>query len=337
MPTAYRMLIEAGWTGDAELRAVTGGEALDPGLAAEILARAGELWNAYGPTEATVTSTMHRVSAGEPGPVPIGSPMPGERAYVVDSRLRLLPPGAVGELLLGGAGVARGYRNRPGLSGFVEDPFVPGGRCYRTGDLAHWRPDGTLEFHGRRDHQVKVRGYRIELGEVEAVLHEVAQGAVTVSGTGAQAHLVGYVTPETADPAAMERHLRARLPDHMVPRRWVALAALPTLSSGKVDRDALPEPGDGPQAERVPPASDAEIMVASIWAAVLGRPAVWADDDFFALGGSSFAATRVAGRLREVLQLAVPVRLLFDRPVLADFAAALEELLLADLTDGVEA
>ncbi|MEV4374713.1 amino acid adenylation domain-containing protein [Nonomuraea sp. NPDC049637] len=337
VPTAYRMLIEAGWTGDAELRAVTGGEALDPGLAAEILARAGELWNAYGPTEATVTSTMHRVSAGEPGPVPIGSPMPGERAYVVDPRLRLLPPGAVGELLLGGAGVARGYRNRPGLSGFVDDPFVPGGRCYRTGDLARWRPDGTLEFHGRRDHQVKVRGYRIELGEVEAVLREVAQGAVTVSGTGAQAHLVGYVTPETADPAAVERHLRARLPDHMVPRRWVALAALPTLSSGKVDRDALPEPGDGPRAERVAPASDAEIMVASIWAAVLGRPAVWADDDFFALGGSSFAATRVAGRLREVLQLAVPVRLLFDRPVLADFAAGLEELLLADLTDGVEA
>ncbi|MEU1394009.1 MULTISPECIES: amino acid adenylation domain-containing protein [unclassified Nonomuraea] len=142
VPTAYRMLIEAGWTGDAELRAVTGGEALDPGLAAEILARAGELWNAYGPTEATVTSTMHRVSVAEPSPVPIGSPMPGERAYVVDPRLRLLPPGTVGELLLGGAGVARGYRNRPGLSGFVDDPFVPGGRCTGRGTSRTGGPTG---------------------------------------------------------------------------------------------------------------------------------------------------------------------------------------------------
>ncbi|MFB9471383.1 amino acid adenylation domain-containing protein [Nonomuraea salmonea] len=346
VPTSYRMLLAAGWTGGPGLRAVAGGEALDPALAEQILPRVGELWNAYGPTETTVTSTLHRVRPHEGDRVPIGSPMPGERAYVVDAHLRLVPPGAVGELLLGGAGVARGYRGRPDLTeaAFVADPFAPGGRCYRTGDLARWRQDGTLEFHGRRDHQVKVRGYRIELGEIEAVLREVTEAAVTVAGTEtgtemgteAHAHLVGYVTPETADLAAIERHARSKLPGHMVPRRWVALPALPTLSSGKVDRSALPEPDTGPDPARVAPATDAELLVAAVWAEVLERPEVWAGDDFFALGGASFAATRVAARLREMLQVAVPVRLLFDRPVLAGFAAALEELLAAELTEGNE-
>ncbi|MFI7703441.1 amino acid adenylation domain-containing protein [Nonomuraea sp. NPDC049480] len=339
VPTTYRMLLAAGWAGAPGLLAISGGETLDPALAGQILPRVGELWNTYGPTEATVASIQHRLGAHETGPVPIGLPMPGERAYVVDSELRLAPPGAIGELLLGGAGVARGYRGRPELTAaaFVDDPFVPGGRCYRTGDLARWRPDGTLEFHGRRDHQVKVRGYRIELGEIEAVLREVADGVVTVAGSGAQAHLVGYVAPETADVAAAERHVRSRLPGHMVPRRWVALPALPTLPNGKVDRAALPEPVDGPETERVAPGTDSERLVAAVWAAVLERPAVWADDDFFALGGHSFAATRVAGRLRETLKLAVPVRLLFERPLLADFAAGLEELLIAELMDGSDA
>ncbi|MEV0973248.1 amino acid adenylation domain-containing protein [Microtetraspora glauca] len=339
VPTTYRMLLAAGWAGEPGLLAISGGEALDPALAGELLPRVGELWNTYGPTEATVASIQHRLGANETGPVPIGQPMPGERAYVVDSELRLVPPGAVGELLLGGAGVARGYRGRPDLTAaaFIDDPFVPGGRCYRTGDLVRWRPDGTLEFHGRRDHQVKVRGYRIELGEVEAVLHEVSQGAVTVAGSDAQAHLIGYVVPATTDVAAVERHLRSRLPGHMVPRRWVALPALPVLSSGKVDRAALPEPVDAPEAERTAPRTDSERLVATIWGAVLDRPAVWADDDFFALGGHSFAATRVAGRIREALGLAVAVRLLFERPVLADFAAELERLLVAELTDGNDA
>ncbi|WP_285705465.1 non-ribosomal peptide synthetase [Microtetraspora sp. NBRC 16547] len=339
VPTTYRMLLAAGWAGDPALRAVVGGEVLDPALAEQILPRVGELWNAYGPTEATVTSTLHRVRAYEAGRVPIGLPMPGERAYVVDSELRLVPPGAVGELLLGGTGIARGYRGRPDLTAtaFVDDPFVPGGRCYRTGDLVRWRPDGTLEFHGRRDHQVKVRGYRIELGEIETVLHEVADGAVTVVGSGAQAHLVGYVAPETTDLAAVERHVRSRLPAHMVPRRWIALPALPSLPSGKVDREALPEPVDDPNAERVAPRTDPERLVATIWTAVLERSTIWADDDFFALGGHSFAATRMVGRLRETLGLAVPVWLLFERPVLADFAAGLEELLVAELMDGSDA
>jgi acyl-coenzyme A synthetase/AMP-(fatty) acid ligase len=339
VPTAYRMLLAAGWAGDPTLRALVGGEALDPTLAMQVLARVGELWNAYGPTEDTVNSTMHLVRADETDRVPIGRPMPGGRAYVVDSELRLVPPGTLGELLVGGAGVARGYRGRPDLTAtaFVDDPFVPGGRCYRTGDLVRSRPDGALDFYGRRDHQVKVRGYRIELNEIETVLNEVAYGAVTVAGSDAQAHLVGYVAPETTDLAAVERHIRSRLPGHMVPRRWVALPALPTLSSGKVDRKALPEPACGPETGRVAPGTDSECLAAAVWADVLERSSIWADDDFFALGGHSFAATRVVGRLRETLQLAVPVRLLFERPTLVDFAAGLEELLFAELMDGNDA
>ncbi|TDD80406.1 non-ribosomal peptide synthetase [Actinomadura rubrisoli] len=338
VPTTLRMLLEAGWAGAPGLQLVSGGETLDPALAARLAPLVGRLWNSYGPSEATICSTMHAVTGEDAheGGVPIGRPMPGERAYVTDSRLRLLPPGAIGELVLGGAGAALGYRNRPELTAaaFAGDPHHPGGRCYRTGDLARWRPDGTLEFHGRRDRQVKVRGYRIELGEVEAVLHEVADGVVTAAGSGMDAHLIGYVAPETADLAAVAGHLRARLPEYMVPRRWLAVPALPKLPSGKVDRSALPAPETLPESgtERPAPRTDPEHLVAAIWAEVLERPAIWADDDFLALGGHSFAATRVAGRLREALGLAVPVRLLFDRPVLADFAAALEELLVAELT-----
>ncbi|WSG19494.1 amino acid adenylation domain-containing protein [Nonomuraea sp. NBC_01738] len=335
VPTAFRMLLAAGWQGDGRLRAIAGGETLDAALAGEILARTGELWNAYGPTEASVTSTMHRVTKDEPGPIPIGRPMPGERAYIVDSALRLVPPGAVGELLLGGAGVARGYRGQD-TGAFVADPFEPGGRCYRTGDLVRARPDGVLEFHGRRDHQVKVRGYRIELGEIESALREVADGVVTVVGEGAEAHLVGYLAPGQAGVEAAEHHLRTRLPAHMVPRRWVTLAELPALPNGKIDRRALPEP-EAERAEHKPLSTDPEHLAAAVWADVLERPEIWADDDFFTLGGHSFAATRVVGRLRETLGLAVPVRLLFERPVLADFAAGLEELLVAELMGGERA
>ncbi|MFI6325613.1 amino acid adenylation domain-containing protein [Nonomuraea sp. NPDC050556] len=336
VPTTYRMLLAAGWQGGPGLLAIAGGESLDPALAGQIRERVGQLWNGYGPTEATVGVTLHRVGADEPGPIPIGRPTPGDRVYVVDHELRLVPPGAIGELLIGGAGVARGYRGRQDLTAaaFADDPFVPGGRVYRTGDLVRWREDGRLEFHGRRDHQVKVRGYRIELGEIEEVLREVADGVVTVSGEGAQAHLVGYVT---ADAEGAERHVRSRLPGHLVPRRWVVLPALPTLPNGKVDRSALPDPGEPPAASRRALSSDPEHLVAEVWSAVLERPEIWADDDFFALGGHSFAATRVVGRLHETLALAVPVRLLFERPVLADFASGLEELLVAELMGGNDA
>ncbi|MGW1540145.1 amino acid adenylation domain-containing protein [Streptomyces sp. NPDC002309] len=332
--TTLRMLMAADLPTMPALRVMAGAEVLDPELAAGVLARVGQLWHQYGPTETTVTSHMHRVRAVDGGRIPLGRPNPGYRCYVMDPLGRLVPPGVVGELWIGGAGVARGYRNLP-TPAFVADPLVPGGRCYRTRDKARWRDDGLLEFHGRFDNQVKVRGYRIELGEVEAALRDdpqVTDGVVTVGGSGADAHLEGHVVPEGVDCAAVEARLRTRLPDHLVPRRWTALAELPKTASGKLDRSALPEPKD---TRRVPvaPDGDAERLVATVWAKVLDRPEIWADGNFFALGGHSFAATRVVGRLRDALRIAIPVQTLFDRPVLADFAAAIERLVLDELAE----
>ncbi|CAN3985297.1 amino acid adenylation domain-containing protein [Kitasatospora purpeofusca] len=366
-PTTLRMLVAAGWSAPG-VRVVSIGEPMDPALAGELLSRTGELWNAYGPTESTVYSTVARVGTPVGEAVPIGRPLAGERAYVLDAMGRLVPPGVTGELWIGGAGVARGYRNRPDATAaaFEADPFVadplpadplaPGGRRYRTGDLARWRPwgsagpeaggagGGTLEFRGRRDQQVKLRGHRVELGEIETALRTepaVVDAAVVLLGAGADAHLVGYlaVGPSAATAfttPGVEERLRTRVPDHMVPRRWVVLDALPLTASGKVNRTVLPAPAPdsgraAPGRDRIPPRTDAELLAAEVWEAVLGVADVGAHDDFFALGGHSLAATRVTGRLMAALDLAVPVRLLFEHPVLADFAAGLEALLLADL------
>jgi amino acid adenylation domain-containing protein len=334
-PTLLRMLLAAGWGGDPELTVWSGGEAVDAALARDVLPRIAALWNVYGPTETTTVTTAHRVCETDEAGVPIGLPLPGERTYVVDPLGRLVPPGAIGELWIGGAGVAVGYRGRPELTAaaFVPDPFVPGGRCYRTGDLVRWTEAGLLDFVGRRDHQVKVRGQRMELGEIEAALHDlpgIAQAVVTVHGTGSAVSLVGYLAPAGVDTAAVERGLRERLPEYMVPRRWVRLPAVPVLPSGKVDRRALPPPEDVPR-HGEPPAAGLEQFVAEVWAEVTGAAVVFRDDDFFALGGNSFAATRVTGRLHAVLGCEIPVRVLFERAVLADFAAEVELLALAQL------
>ncbi|GAA2994817.1 hypothetical protein GCM10010519_30020 [Streptomyces lactacystinicus] len=374
-PTTLRMLVAAEWSAPG-VRVVSIGEPMDPGLARELLARTGELWNAYGPTESTVYSTVARVETPVGEAVPIGRPLAGETAYVLDAMGRLVPPGVTGDLWIGGAGVARGYRNRPEATAaaFTADPFTPGGRRYRTGDLARWRPwesprpegappglpqpsaggtpmaggagGGTLEFLGRRDQQVKLRGHRIELGEIETALRAepaVVDAAVVLLGDGADAHLVGYlavdpsaVTADAFGTPAVEERLHTRLPDHMVPRRWVVLDALPLTASGKVNRGALPAPGRETGREQVAPRTDAELLVAEVWETVLGATEVGAHDDFFAIGGHSLAATRVAGRLMAALDFALPVRLLFEHPVLADFAAALEALLLADLAGSAD-
>ncbi|MFE2546120.1 amino acid adenylation domain-containing protein [Actinacidiphila glaucinigra] len=336
-PTSMRMLLAADWPGHPEMRVLTGGEVLDPQLARDLLSRVGHVWNSYGPTETTVTATVHRVTATD-DPVPIGRPVAGARCYVVDPLGRLVPPGVVGELWVAGSGVARGYRNLASAA-FTADPFAPVERCYRTGDRARRRSDGALEFHGRRDDQVKVRGYRIEPGEIEAALRadaQVADAAVAVSGSGGDTHLVGYLVPDGIDATAVQARLRLRLPEHMVPSRWVAMPALPTLTSGKVDRAALPQPTDDAGRSQVPPSGEAEQLVADVWAAVLGVSSVWQGDNFFALGGHSLAATRVAGRLREALDIPVAVQLLFDHPVLADFASALEGLLLDDVSGATQ-
>ncbi|WP_405141617.1 amino acid adenylation domain-containing protein [Sphaerisporangium sp. NBC_01403] len=274
----------------------------------------------YGPTETTVSVLGCDVNEVAPGVVPLGWPLPNVRCRVVDPAGRPLPAGVPGELWIGGPSVARGYLGRPDLT---AQRFAGG--WYRTGDRVRMTPAGLVEFLGRIDDQVKVRGFRVELGEVTAALRalpQVAEAYVQPVGNGATRRLAAWVTPSTVDVAQVRTALRERLPDYMVPSAIGTLDALPLTPNGKVDRAALPVPEAGP-AVRVPPGTPREHLVAEIWAEVLDLPRAWADDDFFALGGHSFAATRVVGRLRDRLGAPVPVRLLFEHPVLADLAAAL--------------
>ncbi|MFI6507717.1 amino acid adenylation domain-containing protein [Streptosporangium sp. NPDC050855] len=292
------------------------------------------LVNTYGPTEGTVIATAADLGAGDvAGRPPIGTPIGETTVRVLDGRGEPLPPGAAGELVIGGAGVARGYLGRPALTAgaFVPDPYgAPGARRYRTGDRARWRLDGRLEFLGRFDAQLKIRGFRIEPGEVESRLlahPEVRQAFVTGRGE----ELVAYVTG-TADPAELRAHLERSLPHQLVPTSWVTLDALPLTTSGKVDRAALPEPAAPvPSAGRVEPRTDAERLVAGIWDELLGAGPVGVFDDFFALGGHSLLATRVAARIRRATGIEVPIRTVFARSTVAGLAEALEELLIEEL------
>ncbi|MDX2702060.1 amino acid adenylation domain-containing protein [Streptomyces sp. PA03-6a] len=334
-PTAMRILMAADWPRRPALRVISIGEVLDPALARGLAGRVGELWNAYGPTETTIYSTIARVDqpVGD-DPVPVGGPIAGTQVHVVDGRGRLALPGVTGELWIAGAGVARGYL---GGSGLTEERFVngpDGERCYRTGDLGRWH-GRTLEYLGRTDNQVKVGGHRIEPGEIEAVLRrhpEVADAVVTVAGPVGERQLAGYVVTRHGgrQTAPLEAHLRATLPEYLVPRRWIVLDAFPTTANGKVDRAALPAPGvAGPTA--VAPMSAMQQLVARIWAEVLHVDEIGPEGEFFALGGTSLSATRMLGRLRDALGQRVPVRTLFDRPVLADFADEVERTMLERL------
>ncbi|MGW1541291.1 amino acid adenylation domain-containing protein [Streptomyces sp. NPDC002309] len=335
-PTALRLLMAADWPGRPALRVISIGEVLDPALARGLAGRVGELWNAYGPTETTVYSTLARVDrpVGD-DPVPVGGPIAGTRVHVMDRRGRLTLPGVAGELWIAGAGVAHGYTGGRGLT---EERFVTGPdgeRCYRTGDLARWR-GRTLEYLGRTDNQVKVRGHRVEPGEIEAVLlrhPEVADAVVTVAGPVGEQQLVGYVVTRRGggDTARFEAHLRETLPEYLVPRRWTVLDAFPTTANGKVDRAALPAPVAA-QPTAAAPMSAMQQLVARLWAEVLHVDEIGPEGEFFALGGTSLSATRMLGRLRDALGQRVPVRTLFDRPVLADFAAEVERTMLERLS-----
>jgi len=332
-PATWRMLVESGWRGRAQLTALCGGEALPPALAAQLAGRVGSLWNLYGPTETTIWSTVEAVDASSLGAtVSIGRPIGNTRVYVLDERLQPVPVGVSGELWIGGAGVARGYWERPELTAerFVTDPFVddPDARMYRTGDVARWRRDGRLEHLGRLDHQVKLRGYRIELGEIEAVLEEcegVSQAVVVCREMAGEARLVAYVVGEVREARGLDAYVRERLPGYMVPGAWMFLDQLPLTPNGKVDRRALPEPeavGIG-AAAYVAPRSQLERTVAEIWSQVLGLERVGVHDGFFELGGHSLQLTAVRARLESALGRRIAMADLFRFPTVEAFAASL--------------
>ncbi|MEV5898228.1 amino acid adenylation domain-containing protein, partial [Nonomuraea fuscirosea] len=313
---------------------VVAGEACPPDVMAR-WARGRRMFNSYGPTETTVDATLWRCDP-DAGQVLIGSPVPDTRVYVLDEYLTPVPVGAVGEIYVAGAGLARGYLGRPGLSAerFVADPFAAdGSRLYRTGDLARWTPRGELAFAGRSDDQVKIRGFRVEPGEIENVLRAhpgVAQAAVVLrEDEPGDKRLAAYVVlaggAEDAAPSILE-HAAERLPGYMVPSAVVALEALPLTVNGKLDREALPHPDyagvTAAPADRRPQDARQEILCA-VFAQVLGLGSVGVDDDFFALGGHSLLAVRLASRIRAVLGADLDIRVLFEAPTVAGLAARL--------------
>ncbi|HEY3570035.1 MAG TPA: amino acid adenylation domain-containing protein, partial [Thermoanaerobaculia bacterium] len=304
-----------------------------------------ELIDGYGPTENSCFTTCYRVDRDDPpgAYVPIGKPMANTTVYILDREMRPVPVGVPGELLTGGAGLARGYRGRPELTAerFVPSPFAgdldpAGARLYRTGDLARWRPDGNVEFLGRMDNQVKIRGYRIEPGEVETVLAghpALAEHAVVVRREDSgEKRLVAYYVPSApVTPAELKGHLGASLPAYMIPSAFVERAELPLTVSGKVDRRALAlleaPAGEGPAGDYVEPRTGTERRIAEIWSDLLGRERIGAHDSFFDLGGHSLLATRVLSRLRETLKADLSLAVVFERPTLAGLAEAVEEAL----------
>ncbi len=305
----------------------------------------------YGPTETTVTCTLYTVQSAsherdsQGSSVPIGVPVPGTEAYVVDERLNLVPVGVPGELLIGGQRTGTGYLNRPGLTAerFIPNLFAatPGTRLYRSGDLVRRQSNGALAFLGRLDRQVKVRGFRIELGEVEAAVGRhpgVRAVAVTAYGEGAQRGLAAYLVAGTDPPPVEELRsfVSAKLPDCMVPSWWIEVPALPLNSSGKVDRRALPAPeGNRPRLSGayVAPANETEEVIAGIWADVLALEKVGVHDDFFDLGGHSLLATRLLARSNAAFDVELSLRILFDAPTVSRYAMAVHDAIATQLAE----
>ncbi len=309
-PATWRLLLAAGWPGSPGLKVLCGGEACPSDLAGHLLERAAEVWNMYGPTETTIWSTLAclRVTGER---ISIGRPVANTQTYILDRSWRPVPMGVVGELYLGGAGLARGYRARPDLTAerFLPDSFssLAGARMYRTGDLARFLPDGSLECLGRVDHQVKIRGFRIELGEIEHALRAqpgVRAAVVTLreQPPGSQ-RLVAYLVTERAqgvDLPELRGALKRLLPDYMLPSAFVLLEELPLLANGKLNRNALPEP-DQQRPEQAAPfvAAHTEIerQLARVWSDVLGITSVGVQDNFFDPGGHSLLVPQVYSRL----------------------------------------
>ncbi|MGW2090116.1 amino acid adenylation domain-containing protein, partial [Streptomyces sp. NPDC001880] len=330
-PSFWQMLAGHDPDGLRGLRILVGGEALPADLAATLHAYADAVTNMYGPTETTIWSTLFEVRPGS-GVPPIGKPIANTQVYVLDRTMRPVPPGVLGDLYIAGDGVARGYLHRHGLTAerFVASPFARGRRMYRTGDLARWTPDGHLQYAGRTDHQVKVRGFRIEPGEIETALtahDDVAQAVVVArpdhaGGSRLAAYIVQAPGAARTGPAALRTFVGERVPEYMIPAVFVVLDAMPLTPNGKIDQMALPEPEFTTGAYRAPRTQEEEVLCA-LFADVLGRDSVGADDSFFDLGGHSLLATRLVARIRASFGADPGVRAVFDTPTPAGLAAHL--------------
>ena len=333
-PATWQMLVEAGWMGDQRLKVLCGGEALSRKLANELVSRAAEVWNMYGPTETTIWSSTCLVRS-DSAPVYLGRGIANTNFYILDDHRQLLPVGVPGELLIGGKGLARGYWKRPELTKdrFVPNPFQAQdgySRLYRTGDLVRYREDGRLEYLGRIDHQVKIRGYRIELGEIESVLRESGvRDAVVIENEDGHGHkrLVGYFVAHENVPEKQElrQRLKQKLPDYMIPAALIELEQLPLSPAGKIDRQALPKPESFERSVELgqeSPQDQLEVQLTRIWEQLLGCR-VGLLDDFFELGGHSLMAVRLFVEMEKVFGRTLPLATLFAAPTIEQLASVL--------------
>lgn len=324
-PSSWRMLIEAGWQGDkSKFRVFTGGEHLPRELIQPLLDRTSEVWNFYGPTEATVLVTRQRVLTASER-ILVGEPIENVELTVVDEQLSPVADEVEGELLITGTPLSHGYWNRPELDAerFID---FQGKRAYRTGDLCKRTHEGRIECLGRLDNQVKIRGHRIELGEIESAILEIpnVRQAVVVADTTLSgiARLVGYVVPETnhrVSTTEVLKHLAAKLPDYMVPAALVSLDALPLTPNGKIDRLALPKVScQRPDLENgfVPASNELEAQLSNLWSELLGFDSIGVTDNFFQLGGNSLLAVKTTTAASEIVGRELPVALLFDHPTI---------------------
>jgi amino acid adenylation domain-containing protein len=337
-PTLWRFLVDSGWTGDPRLKILCGGEALTRELADRLLDRGAELWNLYGPTETTIWSSLCKIERGKE-PISIGRPIANTQIYLLDRYLEAVPSGFPGVLHIGGAGLARGYLNRPELTAekFIPNPF--GGDCwprlYNTGDIARYRPDGSIECLGRSDSQVKLRGHRIDVGEIESTLrqHPGVREAVVIlrEDEPGQKGLAAYLIGDDAfalDSAELHSFLKTKLPDYMIPEAFAVLKEFPITPNGKVDRKALPVPMmDTPASEQnfVAPCTPIEEELAGIWREVMKRDTIGREDDFFAIGGHSLLAMMMISRVRQTLKATLTLRDIFEAPTVAGLAAILAQ------------
>lgn len=341
-PATWRLILQSGWRPDSHMKILCGGERLRSELAAQLFAGKTPFWNLYGPTETTIWSTIHPVESSE-GAIPIGRPISNTQAYILDTDLNPVPIGVPGELYLGGAGVARGYRNGAELSSerFIPNMFAKEGtsQLYRTGDLVRYQPDGSIQYIARIDHQVKIRGFRIEPGEIEFALaqHPAIAESVVVEreDTPGDNRLVAYLVSGHQAPVSISElrsFLLEKLPEYMVPSSFIFLQALPLTPNGKVDRAALPTPTEvRPELgkEFKGPRTYLEEVVSNIWCEILKLEKVGILDNFFELGGHSLLATQIISRLRDLLQMEIPLRYLFESPTIS----ALSEAILKDAED----
>ena len=337
-PATWRILLEAGWTGDPRLKILIGGEAVPQKLANQLLQRSASVWNVYGPTETTIWSTLSKLEA-EQSTVSIGRPIGNTEIFILDKMLQPVPIGVAGELHIGGDGLARGYLKRPELTAekFIVHPLNPDpkARLYKTGDLVRYLPNGNIEFLGRIDHQVKIRGFRIELGEIETVLrqHPGINETVVVAREDipGDKRVVAYFIP-TGDTAPTTAELRAflkeKLPEYMLPSVFVTLKSMPLTPNGKIDRRALPIPDQAdlaPTGRFAAPKDVVESRLAQIWESVLGVRQIGVRDDYFELGGHSLLAVKLMNRIEEAFGKNLPIATLLQAPTVEQLAAILRQ------------